>query len=155
MEDSNVETTKNKGSKIVLIFIALIIVAALVGGFIYLSSKTKPDTIFTSKVNKMIDNFGGVSTEDSTLNRTISISGNVETSNEQYKEMAELLRKNLNSNGWDGRWYKRAYTDDGDILGSIENEECRIDSIAQSWSVISGAGDNDKKFISMESLETT
>ena len=67
--------------------------------------------------------------------------------------MAENLKKNLNKYGWDGRWFKRAYTDDGDILGSIENEECRIDSIAQSWSVISGAGDNDKKFISMESLE--
>ena len=38
-------------------------------------------------------------------------------------------------------------------FGSIQNEECRIDSIAQSWSVISGAGDNDKKYISMESLE--
>ena len=43
--------------------------------------------------------------------------------------------------------------DDGNILGSMENEECRIDSIAQSWSVISNAGDNDKKYISMESLE--
>ena len=72
----------------------------------------------------------------------------------QYcEEMAELLRKNLNNYGWDGRWFKRAFTDDGDILGSLENDECRIDSIAQSWSVISGAGDNDKKFISMESLE--
>ena len=72
----------------------------------------------------------------------------------QYcKEMAEDLKKNLNKHGWDGRWFKRAYTDDGDVLGSIENEECRIDSIAQSWSVISGAGDNDKKFIAMESLE--
>ena len=69
------------------------------------------------------------------------------------EELAEALKKNLNSNGWDGRWFKRAYTDEGDILGSIENEECRIDNIAQSWSVISGAGDNDKKFISMESLE--
>ena len=69
------------------------------------------------------------------------------------KEMSEMLQKNLNKYGWDGRWYKRAYTDDGDVLGSIENEECRIDSIAQSWSVISEAGDNDKKFISMESLE--
>ena len=43
--------------------------------------------------------------------------------------------------------------DDGNVLGSMENEECRIDSIAQSWSVISNAGDNDKKYISMESLE--
>ena len=72
---------------------------------------------------------------------------------EHFNEIAEMLRKNLNISGWDGRWFKRAYTDDGDILGSIENEECRIDGISQSWSVISGAGDNDKKFISMESLE--
>ena len=43
--------------------------------------------------------------------------------------------------------------DDGQILGSIENEECRIDSIAQSWSIISGAGDTAKQLISMESLE--
>jgi cellobiose phosphorylase len=39
------------------------------------------------------------------------------------------------------------------FFGSMENDECRIDSIAQSWSVISNAGDNDKKYISMESLE--
>ena len=70
-----------------------------------------------------------------------------------YEEMKENLKKALNTAGWDGRWFRRAYTDSGDILGSIENDECRIDSIAQSWSVISGAGDNDKKFISMESLE--
>ena len=43
--------------------------------------------------------------------------------------------------------------DNGNVLGSMENDECRIDSIAQSWSVISDAADNDKKFISMESLE--
>ena len=43
--------------------------------------------------------------------------------------------------------------DDGNTLGSMENDECRIDSIAQSWSIISNAGDNDKKYISMESLE--
>ncbi len=72
---------------------------------------------------------------------------------EYYKQTSESLKRSLNTIGWDGRWFKRAYTDDGDILGSIENEECRIDSIAQSWSVISDGGDNDKKFISMESLE--
>ena len=71
----------------------------------------------------------------------------------QYEEIAEKLKKALNNNGWDGRWFRRAFTDDGNILGSIENQECRIDSIAQSWSIISGAGDNDKKYISMESLE--
>lgn len=63
------------------------------------------------------------------------------------------LKRNLNSNAWDGRWFKRAFCDDGAVLGTIENEECKIDSIAQSWSVISNAGDNDKKYISMESLE--
>lgn len=71
----------------------------------------------------------------------------------QYAQIAEKLRKALNSNGWDGRWFRRAFMDDGNKLGSIQNEECRIDSIAQSWSVISGAADNDKKYISMESLE--
>ena len=71
----------------------------------------------------------------------------------QYEEVKINLKKALNTNGWDGRWYKRAFMDDGSILGSMENDECRIDSIAQSWSIISGAGDNDKKYISMESLE--
>lgn len=72
---------------------------------------------------------------------------------EKFKTIAVSLKKYLNLNGWDGRWYRRAYMDNGDVLGSIENEECRIDSIAQSWAVISNAGDNDKKYISMESLE--
>ncbi len=72
---------------------------------------------------------------------------------QKYSEIKMNLKKALNSNGWDGRWYKRAFMDDGNILGSMENDECRIDSIAQSWSIISGAGDNDKKYISMESLE--
>ena len=72
---------------------------------------------------------------------------------EECKEVLEKLRKALNSNGWDGRWYKRAFMDDGSELGTIQNEECKIDGIAQSWAVISGAGDNDKKYISMESLE--
>ena len=72
---------------------------------------------------------------------------------EKYKNIMINLKKALNTNGWDGRWYKRAFMDDGNTLGSMENDECRIDSIAQSWSVISNAGDNDKKYISMESLE--
>ena len=72
---------------------------------------------------------------------------------EKYRKIMEELRKHLNTNGWDGRWYKRAFMDDGNVLGSIQNEECRIDSIAQSWATISGAGDNDKKYISLNSLE--
>lgn len=72
---------------------------------------------------------------------------------EELKEIQLHLKKALNTKAWDGRWYKRAYMDNGSALGSMENDECRIDSIAQSWSTISGAGDNDKKYISMESLE--
>lgn len=71
----------------------------------------------------------------------------------RYELMMEKLKKALNTNGWDGRWFKRAFMDDGSTLGSMANDECRIDSIAQSWSIISSAGDNDKKYISMESLE--
>ena len=72
---------------------------------------------------------------------------------QKYKQIKDNLKKSLNGPGWDGRWFKRAFTDDGEPIGSIENEECRIDSISQSWGVISGAADNDKKYISMESLE--
>ncbi len=72
---------------------------------------------------------------------------------EKYKKIQVELKRSLNGNAWDGRWYRRAYMDNGQVLGSMENDECKIDSIAQSWSVISNAGDNDKKYISMESLE--
>ena len=72
---------------------------------------------------------------------------------EKYKETVKQLRKSINTNAWDGRWFNRAFMDDGKVLGSLQNDECKIDSIAQSWSVISNMGDNDKKFISMESLE--
>lgn len=71
----------------------------------------------------------------------------------KYEQIMQQLKRSLNTNGWDGRWFKRAFMDDGSTLGSMANDECRIDSIAQSWSIISNAGDNDKKFISMESLE--
>jgi cellobiose phosphorylase len=50
------------------------------------------------------------------------------------------LRQSLEDNGWDGQWYRRAYFDDGSPLGSAGNEECQIDSIAQSWAVLSGCG---------------
>ena len=63
------------------------------------------------------------------------------------------MKKNLNQNAWDGSWYKRAFTDENQELGSRQNTECKIDSISQSWSVISRAGDNDKQYIAMESLE--
>jgi cellobiose phosphorylase len=57
----------------------------------------------------------------------------------EFAEAAGALLESIEKNGWDGEWYLRAFYDDGQKLGSIENEECRIDSISQSWSVISGA----------------
>ena len=54
---------------------------------------------------------------------------------------AAALRASLEREGWDGQWYRRGYFDDGSPLGSAASDECRIDSIAQSWSVISGAAD--------------
>ena len=56
-------------------------------------------------------------------------------------KQAEGLRANIETHAWDGGWYRRAYFDDGTPLGSSTNDECRIDSISQSWAVISGAGD--------------
>ena len=55
------------------------------------------------------------------------------------RSQAADLQKALEVNGWDGEWYRRAYYDDGTPLGSANNLECRIDSIAQSWAVLSGA----------------
>ena len=72
---------------------------------------------------------------------------------EKYTKIINKLKKALNTEGWDSRWYRRAFTDNGEILGSLQNEECKIDGISQSWAVISGAGDNDKKYIAMDSLE--
>ena len=60
---------------------------------------------------------------------------------ERCRMEAAQLQRNIEKNGWDGEWYRRAYFDDGTPLGSADNPECRIDSIAQSWSVLSGAGD--------------
>ena len=62
------------------------------------------------------------------------------------------LKEALEENGWDGDWYRRAYFDDGTPLGSVSNRECRIDSIAQSWSVMSGAAKPDRAARAMEAV---
>ncbi len=74
-------------------------------------------------------------------------------SKEKYSNIRKELKKSLNENGWDGFWFKRAITDDGEIIGSSKSKECKIDSITQSWSVISEAGNNDKKYIAIESAK--
>ena len=63
------------------------------------------------------------------------------------------LSRNIEQHGWDGAWYRRAYFDDGTPLGSTDNVECQIDSIAQSWSVLSGVGDFERVRTAMDSLD--
>ena len=58
-----------------------------------------------------------------------------------YRQRACELTQAIEAHAWDGAWYRRAFYDDGTPLGSAANSECRIDSIAQAWAVLSGAGD--------------
>ncbi len=60
---------------------------------------------------------------------------------ERWRSRAESLRAKLDACAWDGGWYLRAFHDDGSLVGSAKARECSIDSIAQSWAVLSGAGD--------------
>jgi cellobiose phosphorylase len=69
------------------------------------------------------------------------------------REEAAGVRRNIELNGWDGEWYRRAYFDDGSPLGSASNPECRIDSIAQSWAVLSGAADIERSRMAMEAVD--
>ncbi|MHB1943564.1 MAG: GH36-type glycosyl hydrolase domain-containing protein, partial [Acidiferrobacteraceae bacterium] len=63
------------------------------------------------------------------------------------------LRQNIEQHGWDGEWYRRAYFDDGTPLGSESNAECQIDSISQSWSVLSGASDTERSRRAMAAVD--
>ena len=64
------------------------------------------------------------------------------------------LRAAIDHSAWDGAWYRRGWFDDGSPLGTSANTECRIDSIAQSWSVLCGGGDSDRMRRAMESLDS-
>ncbi|MET0681857.1 MAG: glucoamylase family protein [Casimicrobiaceae bacterium] len=66
---------------------------------------------------------------------------------------AVKLRRNLEQHAWDGGWYRRAYFDDGTPLGSAANVECQIDSVAQSWSVLSGAADEHRSQMAMQAVD--
>lgn len=68
-----------------------------------------------------------------------------------YREEVQNLKKALDEHAWDGSWYRRAFFDDGTPLGSKSNDECRIDSLAQSWAVIVGTGDKEKEATAMKS----
>jgi cellobiose phosphorylase len=70
------------------------------------------------------------------------------------QEQADTLRKNLEQHAWDGEWYRRAWFDNGTPLGSKQSEECRIDSISQSWSVLSGVAAPERAQQALDSLYT-
>ncbi|HMJ48030.1 MAG TPA: protein ndvB, partial [Ferruginibacter sp.] len=84
---------------------------------------------------------------------TVAASKNDEAFTKKCMEEAGKLRTHIREEAWDGEWYKRAYFDNGTPLGSHENEECKIDSIAQSWSVLSKAGDADRMNRAMKSAD--
>jgi cyclic beta-1,2-glucan synthetase len=70
-----------------------------------------------------------------------------------WRKHVDALKASLEAHAWDGDWYRRAYFDDGTPLGSIANPECRIDSIAQSWGVISGTADPARAARAMAAVE--
>src|SRR3990170_2203004 len=67
-----------------------------------------------------------------------------------WRNRVKGLQAALEKHAWDGSWYRRGFFDDGTPLGSIQNEECRIDSIAQSWSVLSGGGTPERAATAMD-----
>ena len=73
--------------------------------------------------------------------------------NERWSKHAIALQTALEANAWDGAWYRRAYFDDGTPLGTASASECRIDSLSQSWAVISGAADKARALQAMHSVE--
>ncbi len=70
-----------------------------------------------------------------------------------YKKHMSDLQSAVEENAWDGEWYRRAYFDNGAALGSAANEECQIDSLAQSWAVLSGAGDKERAQKGMSAID--
>ncbi len=72
---------------------------------------------------------------------------------EYCERNARQTSSNIEREGWDGEWYRRAYFDDGTPLGSATNTECQIDAIAQSWAVLSGAGDKERSRQAMEAVD--
>jgi len=72
---------------------------------------------------------------------------------DRCQAQARQLQEKVEQHGWDGQWYRRAYFDNGEPLGSQSNLECQIDSLPQSWSVLSGAGNPDRARQAMQAVE--
>ena len=71
---------------------------------------------------------------------------------ERYIVHIVNLKQAIETNAWDGEWYLRAFFDNGEMMGSHLNEECKIDSIAQSWSLLSGEGNPERSKTALESV---
>jgi cyclic beta-1,2-glucan synthetase len=71
-----------------------------------------------------------------------------------WRKHAFTLQQAIEREAWDGDWYRRGYFDDGTPLGSVASDECRIDSIAQSWAVISGAAERDRAIKAMSAVNS-
>jgi cellobiose phosphorylase len=71
----------------------------------------------------------------------------------RYEEHRNKLLAALNDGGWDGGWYRRAYYDNGAPLGSKESDECKIDTLAQSWAILSKAASSDRAGMAVEAME--
>jgi len=72
---------------------------------------------------------------------------------DRYADHRQKLVRALNDTGWDGRWYRRGYYDDGSPLGSTQNKECRIDALAQAWAVLSEVAPPDRADLALAALE--
>ena len=71
-----------------------------------------------------------------------------------WRKHAFAVHQAIEREAWDGDWYRRGYYDDGTVLGSVSSDECRIDSVAQSWAVISGAADRGRALRAMSAVNT-
>jgi cyclic beta-1,2-glucan synthetase len=70
----------------------------------------------------------------------------------RWRARADAYAAGAERNAWDGAWYRRAFYDDGTPLGTAADEECRIDAVAQSWAVLSGAADLERALVAMQSV---
>ena len=73
---------------------------------------------------------------------------------ERWRQRARELERAVEDTAWDGKWYVRAFDDDGRTWGSAACDECRIDSISQSWSVLAGTGTTERAREALESAES-
>jgi cellobiose phosphorylase len=72
---------------------------------------------------------------------------------EECLTQATALKLKIEENAWDGQWYRRAYFDDGEPLGSAQCPECQIDALPQAWAILSGAGDPIRSKVAMEQVD--